>query len=300
MPTSNQRWTIRSGTVHAVVGAQGGGICELIVDGATVIADVGPDDVRAAFDGLLLAPWPNRIPVGAWSHHGRPQQLAISEPATNSAVHGLVAWSGWRPVRVDNDAVELAIDVLPQPGYPFHLELSVVWSVSSDGLRCRLNTRNAGAGDAPFGVAAHPYVGVPGAAVDDLELTVPANTWLEVDANLHPVALHDVTDSGYDFRAGTALAGVSLDTAFADRIGTESAYIAGPAGTVEMWADDSFRWWQVYTSDYFADDSPRLRSTVALEPMTCGPNAFNTGRDLIVLGAGDEWTGAWGVRYSPT
>ena len=203
-------------------------------------------------------------------------------------------------MRVDDDAVELAIDVLPQPGYPFRLNLGVTWSVSADGLRCRLRARNAGSDDAPFGVAAHPYVGVPGAGVGDLVLTVPATSWMEVDADLHPVTLHGVDGTAYDFRSGAPLAGINMDTAFADRVGTESARLSGPAGTVEMWAGAEFRWWQVYTSDYFPPESPRHRSTVALEPMTCGPDAFNTGRDLIVLGAGEEWSGEWGVRYLAT
>ncbi len=299
MPTPSPRWTIRSGGVHAVIGARGGGICELTVEGACVIADVGADEVPTAYDGLLLAPWPNRIPGGTWTWQGQPQQLAISEPATSSALHGLVAWSAWHPVRVADDAVELTIEVLPQPGYPGHLSLSATWSVSGDGLRCRLQARNLGNGAAPFGIAAHPYISVPGAGVDDLTLTVPATSWLQVDADLHPVELHDVPGSGYDFRADAPLAGVSMDTAFADRLGTESARISGPAGTVEMWADAEFGWWQVYTSDYFPSDSPRYRSSVALEPMTCGPNAFNTGRDLVVLAADEVWSGEWGVRYRP-
>ena len=33
--------------------------------------------------------------------------------------------------------------------------------------------------------------------------------------------------------------------------------------------------------------------------MTCGPNAFNTGRELIVLAPDEVWSGEWGVRYRP-
>jgi aldose 1-epimerase len=159
---------------------------------------------------------------------------------------------------------------------------------------------NLGDADAPFGIATHPYVGVPGASVDDLVLTVPASSWTEVDANLHPVAVHDVEGGPNDFRTGAPLADVRLDMAFCDRIDAAPARITGPAGTVEMWADASFGWWQVYTSDYFPEGSPRRRSTVALEPMTCGPNAFNSGRDVVVLAPGQDWSGEWGVRYLPT
>jgi aldose 1-epimerase len=33
----------------------------------------------------------------------------------------------------------------------------------------------------------------------------------------------------------------------------------------------------------------------ACEPMTCPPNAFNTGKALIRLGPGDVLEGSWGV-----
>ena len=63
---------------------------------------------------------------------------------------------------------------------------------------------------------------------------------------------------------------------------------------VEVWADGAFRWWQVFTGDTLAP--PRRRRSVAVEPMTCPPDAFRSGRDLVTIEPGETWRGTWGIR----
>jgi aldose 1-epimerase len=38
---------------------------------------------------------------------------------------------------------------------------------------------------------------------------------------------------------------------------------------------------------------------VAVEPMTCPPDALRSGRDLVVLDPGETWRGNWGIRPLP-
>ena len=40
----------------------------------------------------------------------------------------------------------------------------------------------------------------------------------------------------------------------------------------------------------------RRRTSVAIEPMTCPPDAFRTRTDLIELRPGEAWRGVWGIR----
>jgi aldose 1-epimerase len=68
--------------------------------------------------------------------------------------------------------------------------------------------------------------------------------------------------------------------------------LQGPSSGVELWADPDFRWVQVYTPDNFPD---RGRA-IAIEPMTCPPDALNSGVDLITLKPGESWVGNWGLR----
>jgi aldose 1-epimerase len=35
---------------------------------------------------------------------------------------------------------------------------------------------------------------------------------------------------------------------------------------------------------------------VAIEPMTCPPNAMRSGEALVVIAPGDSWSGTFGIR----
>jgi Galactose mutarotase and related enzymes len=63
-------------------------------------------------------------------------------------------------------------------------------------------------------------------------------------------------------------------------------------GEVTVWADDSWPWLQVFTGDL-----PDIRRRgLAVEPMTCPPQAFRTGEDVIRLEPGESWSGEWGIE----
>jgi aldose 1-epimerase len=91
-----------------------------------------------------------------------------------------------------------------------------------------------------------------------------------------------------------------LDTAFTavtpDFEATSRAVLSSQGSALVIWAGADFCWWQVYTSDQFEPGSDRFRRSLAVEAMTCGPNAFNSGADLIVLEPGVPWSGSWGVQ----
>jgi len=39
--------------------------------------------------------------------------------------------------------------------------------------------------------------------------------------------------------------------------------------------------------------------SVAVEPMTAPPDAFNSGEDLVVLEPGARFSASWGIRAEP-
>jgi len=53
-----------------------------------------------------------------------------------------------------------------------------------------------------------------------------------------------------------------------------------------LWMNSDYHYLQVLTGDTLGPD--KRRHGVAIEPMTCPPNAFRTGVDLIVLRPGEE------------
>jgi aldose 1-epimerase len=300
MTINGQRWDLEHRTQRASVVQRGGALQSYSVDGIDIVDGFADDELPPAFNGAVLAPWPNRIRDGRWTRNGRQHQLPITEPKTGAALHGLVSDVLWQPDSVGPDTVTLAVPIEPSAGYPFQLRVTVTWSLSADGLRCQLGALNTDSEPAPFGVATHPFFRLPDARVDDLDLLLPAGQWLETDSNLLPVALRPTAGSEVDFTEPRTLGGLRLDTAFTavtpDFSGISEAVLSSRGSTVAIWAEPDFTWWQVYTSDYFEPDSERFRRSLAVEAMTCAPDAFNSGADLIVLEPGAPWSASWGVR----
>ena len=90
-----------------------------------------------------------------------------------------------------------------------------------------------------------------------------------------------------------------LDTAFTDlvrgadgRARVELDHPDGAGGTT-LWADERFTYLMIYTGDTL--DADHRRTAVAVEPMSCPPDAFRSGTDLTVLRSGARWTGSWGI-----
>jgi len=297
---SGTQWVLQGGGYRAVVVEVGGGLRNLCQGGREVVDGYGPQEIAPGGAGQVLAPWPNRIRDGRFSFAGRSYQLALSEPAQHNAIHGLVRWAPWRPVAVAPDTVTLEYVLPAQVGYPWTLRLATTWAVGPDGLRVRHTATNRSGQPCPFGLGVHPYLMLPGTEVADLTLTLGARNRLLLDARMLPIGAARVAGGEFDFTAGRRLAGTELDTAFGDLPpGGTTARLAdqGTGAAVEVWADEAFRWWQVFTGHTLP--RPRTRRSVALEPMTCPPDAFHSGRDLVTLAPGGTWSGAWGVRAFP-
>jgi aldose 1-epimerase len=195
--------------------------------------------------------------------------------------------------------VTVQCELPAQPGYPWPLLLRTEWRIGADGLRATHEAGNLGRTPAPFGLGVHPYLRLPGVRVDDLRLRVPARSRLLLDGRLLPIGAAKVAGSEYDFRTPRRIGTAMLDTAFGDLevepSGGSSVTLAGPEGsTVSVWADPAFGWWQVFSGDTLTGE--RHRRSVAVEAMTCPPDAFRSGRDMIVLEPGQSWQAGWGIR----
>jgi aldose 1-epimerase len=156
---------------------------------------------------------------------------------------------------------------------------------------------NASVEPAPFGVGFHPYLTL-GIMVDDVRLTIPASRRLITDERALPVGEEDVAGTEFDFAGGRPIGATRLDTCFTDLArgsdGRSHTRLESGDISVEVWAAAAFGYLQAYTGDTLEPTS-RRRQGVAIEPMTCPPNAFASGADVIALDRGAAWSGAWGI-----
>ncbi len=223
-------------------------------------------------------------------------QLALTEPAQHNAIHGLARWVRWTPLAIGPASVTLAIDLVPQTGWLFEVRVEVTYTLdASTGLTVTVRATNTGAGPAPFGAGFHPYLSTHGHVLDDVTVQIPAATHLLLDEAQVPIGLRSVKGSTHDLRRGRRLRTLRLDDAFADLTtvdGLGLASVRTKSGGAELWFDAAFGYLQVFTIDDLHGGVP----AVAIEPMTCPANAFNTGEGLLVLEPGVPWSAAWGVR----
>ncbi len=298
---SGTQYTISHGPARAVITEVGATLRSYTVDGTHVVDGFGLDERATDGRGQVLAPWPNRLADGRYRYGGHDCQAPLNEPSRGNAIHGLVRWLDWSLVAQAHTSVTMSCAVRPQPGYEWRLDLEVTYALDDAGLTVTMQAANVGRERAPFGVGFHPYLTVGTPSIDRIELTVPASGYLDPTSPGEEPAMVPVAATPWDFTTPRRIGATQLDTAFGELIRDESrqavARLSDPVdGTsVELWVDEGYRYLMVYTGDQVGREE-RRRTAVAIEPMTCPPEALRSGVDLIELEPDETWQGSWGLR----
>jgi aldose 1-epimerase len=109
-----------------------------------------------------------------------------------------------------------------------------------------------------------------------------------------------VAGTAYDFATPRPLGTTQLDTAFGDLARDDhrraTVRLRAPDGAgIDLWLDEHHHYLMLFTGDTLSQPERRRRS-LAVEPMTCAPDAFRTGDGLWTLAPGESLTCAWGIR----
>jgi aldose 1-epimerase len=287
-PPTGAEHALERGRQRLVVSEAGGGARSWTIDGSELLASFGSGTRDGAFAGKPLMPWPNRLRDGRYAFEGVEHRVELTEPQTSTALHGLTLSSRWRASRTSAHGITLTHRLRGREGYPFALDLAVGYELDPGGVVVTLRATNAGPGRAPFGAGLHPYLRLDG----DVTLQIPARTSVPVDDRKLPTGPPTaVNGSDLDFRHARSLDDQRLDTCFGDlergAAGVASVTLVG-ARRLVVWMDDAFHFVQVFTAN----------GAIAVEPMTCAPDAFNTGDGLLVLEPGASFTGRCGLTAS--
>lgn len=291
---------LRHGDYVAVLTPVSAGIRLLQHDGSDLVVPYASGEVRPRYRGAVLAPWPNRIVDGRYLFDGAEHQLPLTEPERRHALHGLVSWTRFTAEQDDERSVTWTHQLVAQTGYPWSLQLRVSYDLGDDGLRTSVHASNLSDSPAPYGVAPHPYLCVGDTTLDRCRLTAPASEVLQVTPDrLSPTELTCVDGTRFDFRSSRTIGSAELDHAYTglttssgDDVRVE-LHAPDGRGVACTWDPAALPWVQLHTGD--APGLPGHRAGLATEPMTCPPDAFNSGTDLVVLAAGASHTAAWTI-----
>ncbi|MFJ6455726.1 aldose 1-epimerase family protein [Paenarthrobacter sp. NPDC091669] len=291
-------FTLDAGGYTAVVTARAAALRVLQFEGRDLIVPFPKGGPIPDYRGVIAAPWPNRIADGAYVFDGNKHQLPINEPERETALHGLAFPLDWTLKESDAGSLTLTCTVGPTAGYPFVLELESRFALDEAGLHTSVTARNAAGVAAPYGVCPHPYLVAGSSVLDEWVLEFAADSFLEVTPDrLLPVGVMGVEGHAFDFRSPRPIGSTEIDHAFTGITfdgGLARLSVRDPAGTgVGMSWDESCPWLQIHTADKPEPIPGRIG--LAVEPMTCPPDAFNSGTDLIRLEPGASHKASWSI-----
>lgn len=260
----------------------------LVLDGQSVLAGNETPEMLRANDysrGLFLWPFPNRIDGARYHFEGVEYQLDTTESARGHALHGLGKDKAFRLLsQADMEdascvtfGTRLSADEFS--GYPFDLEMEITFSLSASGLHIKMRGKNIGSGNAPYGVGWHPYL-MMGKQIDECMLYIPAHNEMVMREDLIPTGELRSNQFGDNPRM---IGGTEFDTCFTNLTDDHVTF-----GNVELYFQRGIGYIQLYT--------PGDRESLAIEPMSCAPDAFNNDLGLITLHPQEEVVHEFGIR----
>ena len=273
---------IIKGDLKAKIDTYGASLVSLSNNGFDLIE---PNTRQGLYAGSVLAPWPNRIRDGKYTFNNENFVLPINEVVIINALHGLVAQVDWQITNSSESLVELDYLLNCPKIYPGKLHLKATYKLIYDYIDISIVAVNVGDKAAPYGVSIHTYL-VAGQSTknDQLFLHLPCSEFMQVDLErLLPLGIEKVDSTNFDFRNPKQISKLFIDHAFKvdPELSNSVSLLNQSKMGVELEFDENTKWIQIHTAD--RDGGADSRMAVAIEPMSCPPDAFNSGVDLISL-----------------
>lgn len=276
---------LENGNYKAEIVSVGAGLASLTYKNKHLVIPHNPEVMPLAHMGKVMIPWPNRIAGGSYEFEGILYKVPINEHVTNAAIHGFLAWREWQVIEQSINSVTLKLGLPPSYGYPFLLFSTVTYSLNrEEGLTIIVSTQNVGNKPAPYGVATHPYLTCNMESINHCSLLIPAKQVFTTDEKLNPVRLIPSEKINLDFTTEKQIENTFVDNTFlASSIPWKVELKSLQTGAFTYMVSDQ-PWIQIYSGDKLD------RIGLAVEPMSCPPNAFNSKIGLVVLKPNEEHT----------
>jgi aldose 1-epimerase len=299
-PPSGSQHELRHGDQRVVVTEVGAGLRSYMAGSRPVIDGYAETERCTGARGHTMIPWPNRVKAGKYSWQGVNEQLDLTEPAFGGAIHGLTRWASWELLEREADQASFGHVLYACPGWSWVLDCRIDYQLGHNGLSVTTTATNIGDGACPYGTGAHPYLSVGTGTIDAAQAHVPGSIYLPVDDVGIPTGREAVAGTHYDLRTEQLLGGRKIDVTYTElergADGRARVTISSQAGrSVTLWADAAYPYLEIFTGDTLPQPG-RRRTGLGVEPMTCAPNAFNSGEGLITLEPGQSHRASWGIE----
>lgn len=242
------------------------------------------------FESSFLFPFPNRLANGKYSFEGRNYEFPLNDFGKPNALHGLISDKPFKVLDQLENSLTLSYCY---PGdlayYPFPFDLNITYTLKPGALTIDVSVENTGSSSMPCGFGWHPYFNLEEGA-DRVQIKLQNVVKVCVDENLIPTGR---TTPYKTLEERYGVDHLKLDDCFAfsetDSIKSTKLFFPDDS-SLEVWQDEHHPFVQIFT----AED----QKTIAIEPMTCGINALNTGVGIKVLECKEIWSFQFGVSLS--
>lgn len=264
---------ISAGSSAAEVDARGAYLRSLVLGGQEIL--LKEEDGRQTHGGACnLIPYAGRIRGGTYSSGG--ERYSFPKGKDGNSIHGFAREHDFTCIAESDGKATFRAD-LSDTGYPSRLEVSIRYGLDERRLTVSYHAENKGSRDAPLVIGSHPYFLIHGG-------------WgLTTSSPARELALKDryfPDGSMRDFRFDRDLTGMHLDSCFTG--GGELTLDTGRGRLVIR--RKGMEYFLVYNGEYTRGES------VAVEPMTGAPDAYNNGLGLTVLRPGSSFECSYSVE----
>lgn len=265
--------------LHGLTLRKNGSLYELI-DAYTDAIQISENQF---FKSSHLIPFPNRVDKGLYKFNGQTYRLTPNLTAEDNAIHGLVFDKKFDAKFEQNERsamLTLQYDFEGTPGFPFPFLTTIMFTLQAGQLSCNVLVRNIGNQGMPMGVGWHPYFKLGDKKVNDLSLKLPEGRRIEMGERMIPTGnLQDYNQ----FRTAAPIGQTPFDTGFYVNNNGEEAITTlfdEERQVTLLVSQKNCPYLQIYI--------PPSRNSIAIEPMTCAPDAFNNGLGLETLKSGEH------------
>ena len=266
-----------------------------IIKGFQSISDIEKSSI-SGFYGAHLFPFPNRIKNGSYTFEGENYQFSINESSRKNALHGFLHKKSFS--YSDNTILENQASISfvyesekNQKGYPFHFVFSVRYILNHQGLHLEVTVINKDTVTFPVGYGWHPYIDLD-APINEIEIGLPSGQYLELDNQFIPTRKLIKTNTDSNLRK---LGERNFDTCFvleAQPIQQETILINRKRflkiAVYQKSGNHGLNYVQLFT--------PTERDCIAIEPMSCPPDIFNSDPYSVLLQPGDTRLWEFGLH----
>lgn len=261
-------------TWFSLIPGHGGALNEFVVNGKKVFLRASSElefktQTIQSFAGAQLFPYPNRVKNANYKYNGRQFELPKNDSPLPHSLHGLIYNKPFTVDTIDHEMGRIDISYSYQKnhlGFPFEADIKNTFQLEKDALTITTIIENKGDEVFPFGHGWHPYFKIDD-TVDDWQLQIAADKYLPVNKDLIP---NGTTKNNIDF--------FELNHCFKLRL-TDTpikAVLKSPKNNIELILElEGYNFLQTYI--------PRDRKSIALEPQTCAPDAFNNQIGVLYL-----------------